>query len=261
MTTAYLTDDAAQQKKAWGLARLVLLTLTIVLSVRVVMRSNETTVNGFRAIDFIVNCAMAASLLMIGCLELFGERVLDYDRCVIRSWLGSSLTVTLCLAVASYRLRPMSIVVLTVGIVATVFGAGIVLGVPSRDHALRGGILAVNAGVVITLAMLPTAIGTMCMVNYVFAKIAPNRMFLRVLFHLIITAMFVAWGIRFIHCLAQTPEQGTHSIVQETSNTFFLLGVSLMVSLGVILFLWGLTAHRTSPATPATFEPLYPALL
>jgi outer membrane protein assembly factor BamB len=254
LTTAYLSDDTAEKNRVWGLARIALLSLTIMLSVGSVFRSSETTGRGLRAIEFVVNCAMAAVLLLILCLEVFGESGLDYDRCVIRSWLGSSLTVTLCLAVASYRLRPSSSMVLVVGVVSALFGAGIVFGVPSREHALRGGMLAANAGVVITVAMFPAVIGMMCIVNYLFARVAPARRTFRVLTHFFITVVFVAWGIRFMYSLSRTPDQFTHSIVQETSNTFLILGASLMVLLGAVMFLWGLTAHGMSSSTPASFR-------
>ena len=118
--------------------------------------------------------ALAASASVAGALALlllvlFGERLLDFARCPIRSWIAASLFASLCLGVAA--MAPIRTAVRASLLLPAVFlSAAILFGVPAKDHAFRGGFQAPNLRVMLLTSAIPMGI-----VLLVMAATAPRR--------------------------------------------------------------------------------------
>jgi hypothetical protein len=89
----------------------------------------------------------------------WGSQWLDFDRCPIRGWLGTSAIVTLCLILGRFntvRKIQSSIFCSVLGLLLAV---GIYLGLPSKVHVFRQGLIGEPACVVAVLAFLPAYAG------------------------------------------------------------------------------------------------------
>ncbi len=91
-------------------------------------------------------------------LAVFGPAMLDYERCVIRSWLGTNLTGAIGLSLAATTVRNLS---LRLAMVLALIALGIttVVALPSKDHAFRNGYTSASAVVVLTIAAVPIVLG------------------------------------------------------------------------------------------------------
>jgi len=96
---------------------------------------------------------------LVGLLVVFAPSAIDYERCVIRSWLGSSLLLSLCFLISQSFTKSSSLVRTLCGIVLMFFGVAIVWFMPSHDHAFRRGLWVANAAVVLCIASIPLLIG------------------------------------------------------------------------------------------------------
>jgi outer membrane protein assembly factor BamB len=257
LTTSYVHDEAIQQQQIWSMAHKVLLLLTVLFGLAVVMRSSSQSKAEFGA-----NAVVGASLFSIGFLEIFGETALDYDRCVIRTWLGSSLTFTLCLLVAVWRLKSESLWLMILGLIGIAFGVFIVLYVPSKDHAFRQGLFAPNAGLVLTFAILPISLGLICLWNFFSGRSGRKQQ--KGWFHIVVAAGLVAWGIGVVVEVAFVPLPQQMRIVDHFNvKPFDILPKLLLVCAPVLMFygwlvyLWASTAQQKTidVETPNQQEP------
>ena len=110
-----------------------------------------------------VVCGTAATFVVA--LILFGDHVLDFRRCVIRRWIGSSFNVALCLGLAGAVMTPGGVVRRMIGIAAVCFAVLVLVGVPARDHAYRGGPLNAPTLVMLTVGAVPAAVGIWLLVT------------------------------------------------------------------------------------------------
>ncbi len=99
-------------------------------------------------------------------LLVYGDAALDYNRCPIRRWLGTSLLVSLCIVVTTYCVPRRSWCNLLLALVAFLLAASTYLGLPSKDHALRGGQWGPSALVVLTFVAIPSVLGLVCFVHF-----------------------------------------------------------------------------------------------
>ena len=135
-----------------GLATL----LPILAAQRVLALAGSSTLSSSALlIRAAANIAIALTLFVVAWL---GEGLFDFPRCDIRGWLASSCVVTLSLglAIESGKSR---IGRLLGAAAAAAFAITVAFGVPSRDHAFRGGVLALNAQVVFAISALPLFLG------------------------------------------------------------------------------------------------------
>ncbi len=75
---------------------------------------------------------------MLAFLILFGAIVLDFDRCPIRTWLGSAMVASLCILLCGFDVRTSSVERLIVGIASVCLGVLVAAGVPCKEQFLDG---------------------------------------------------------------------------------------------------------------------------
>ena len=107
-------------------------------------------------------------------LCFFGEGLFDYERCRVRAWLASSCIVSLSLALSFWVFPKKAPGRLGIGLIAISFGAFVVLGIPSKEHALRGGIFSANSSVVILAGGLPFVLGLLLLGSYLLGENRPR---------------------------------------------------------------------------------------
>ena len=112
-----------------------------------------------RAASILIGLALAA---LVG-LEVLGDQVLDYPRCVIRSWLGASLSATLCLGLTACGARRQARALLPLGLLAIGFAVFVPLAMPCPDHVFAFGLWTHKAELVLVVALLPAALGLACL--------------------------------------------------------------------------------------------------
>jgi outer membrane protein assembly factor BamB len=102
--------------------------------------------------------AFLAAILGFVTLGVLGPPLLDFDRCVIRSWLGTNLTAALGLILAATAVRgtllPTAMVLALVGL-----GVVTIVALPAKEHAFRSGYGSASALVVIAVAAAPVLLG------------------------------------------------------------------------------------------------------
>ncbi len=104
--------------------------------------------------------AFIVGLLGFVSLAVFGPAVLDFDRCIIRGWLGTNLTAALGLSLAATTVRK-PIPRLAVALVLIALGIATVVALPSKDHAFRNGYWSASAVVVLAIAAVPVVLGAL----------------------------------------------------------------------------------------------------
>ena len=104
--------------------------------------------------------SLASTLSLVILLVIFGPAILDFDRCPIRSWLGSSviLTVALLLGLACCEIRSPTRPIL--GAAAIAFSIFVIVcDAESKAHAFRSGWLASSTWVVFAVSLFPFSTG------------------------------------------------------------------------------------------------------
>jgi len=105
-------------------------------------------------------------------LLVFAEHVLDYNRCPIRHWLGTSLLLSLCIALITFVVARSSRINLLCGVAAFLVAVVTILGVPNKDHSFRGGTFAPNSLVVWAFAAVPACLGMLCLTSFGLTRTA-----------------------------------------------------------------------------------------
>ena len=235
VTTAFQSRETEQWNEAWSTLRHILVFATLLLYALSFFDVRDNTSES-RIADLLVQIALATLLLLMGGLELFGDSLLDFERCVIRRWLGSSLTVTLCAAIACHRLQPTSSFILWVGLATIVFGAVVILGVPSRDHAFRGGLLANNGCIVLTLGLLPMILGLGYTSSYVVERLGKHTRRRKWLVNLTLASLLFAWLLKVIGVLVK--DQQLKMGLAQPAFGLWILGVPFALVLCAFFMLW-----------------------
>jgi hypothetical protein len=157
ISTAYLSDRQPILLHALVYLKLALLLVVTAIASWILCRFAVSWTGGWSKASGFPSAVVLASLaVLLGGLILFGDNALDFARCSIRAWIGSGFVVALALALSgvgawdSRRMRQ----ILIWGTAA--FAGVLLLCVPARDHAYRGGLFA-NP----TLVML--AVATICL--------------------------------------------------------------------------------------------------
>ncbi|MHC4696115.1 MAG: outer membrane protein assembly factor BamB family protein, partial [Planctomycetota bacterium] len=179
VTTAYTAEHGGIWKNALSGLELGLVTLLSLLILHTIVQLCRTDANGFRRVWYL-GTAWAYGLIIVVLLLLytFGASALDYDRCIIRSWLGSSIVVSLCLLLAVSQTPPASRWCIAGAATSMLFAVYVVLGMPARDHAFRFGPYSTAAAVVWATVSIPCLVGLMGILNYRFSRpafVVPGR--------------------------------------------------------------------------------------
>lgn len=155
VSTAYPEKIGVYATALDGLAA-GLATLLVMLATREVVRLSEARLS---PTAFLIRAvATIAIALVLFVVAWVGEGLLDFPRCDIRGWLASASFVTLCYGLAMLHTR--SRVARLLGCAAAIAFAVVVgAAVPSRDHAFRGGVLALNSQMVFTTLAMPFGAG------------------------------------------------------------------------------------------------------
>ncbi|OQZ06561.1 MAG: hypothetical protein B6D36_04360 [Planctomycetes bacterium UTPLA1] len=167
VTTAYPSVQMAwvEQFFSYGLTALAL--LVGLVFVRIIIRSSQTNFPGYGIVSQVTTmAAFIGAACLIWFFVFFAPAAIDYERCVIRAWLGSSIMVGLCILLMEYHAAPGSIWRIVMGVAGLVFGVMVFIFSPSKDHAFRGGYFGASAIVVWASAAIPFLSGLASLVNY-----------------------------------------------------------------------------------------------
>lgn len=171
VTTAYVATRTELLRRVLSYVRFFLVTLLSLLTLRLIVQLCGTSGDGFLRLWHL--CTAWALGMIVVCLLLlyfFAASAIDYDRCVIRSWLGSSIVFSLCVILSEFRAPPQSRWRLATGLASIFFAVFVVLGMPSFDHAFRGSSIGPSAAVVLAVASIPCFVGISCILNYFFSR-------------------------------------------------------------------------------------------
>ena len=150
-----MPSGVAPARRAVSSALLAAITALVVLGLRAgVVRSKQGDTLGA-----ITAAGLSGSVLLAGVLAVFGDALLDYRRCPIRSWLAAAAFVALTLGATA--LAPLTRMTRRITVASgLLLAAVILLGVPAKDHAFRGGpaapnfrVMLVSASVLIVVAI------------------------------------------------------------------------------------------------------------
>lgn len=166
VTTGYIALDRSVGFLVIALLKVALVTVLAWSSIGAVLRTCRVQEQGL--VSFCRHAAMvavAAATVVLSVLILCGPELLQYQRCPIRGWLGSSLVVTLCLLLASCRPGAGAVHCLLTGAVAVGYAALVPAAVPNKEHAYATGLLGSRGMTVVAFAAVPLLIGVSCLVS------------------------------------------------------------------------------------------------
>ena len=185
-----------------------------------------------------VTFALAATLLSF--FALFAPAALDYGRCTIRGWLGTTLAVAMCVVLAEFRAPPGRRSRLLIGLAAIAFGVLVMAAVPAKGHAYRGGLLAANTTIVLFVAAMPVFLGVASVLNYVTATRTDNsasRLAKRL--HLISAGLL---ALLAVYAAVVIPKTSLGPAI------FGIVCIAASVAAG-LYYAWSLSGHVNAPAT------------
>ena len=132
VTTSYPTTTAAWVTRAVAILRLVLCTgLFAAVIIITVNDPRVSAVGDFLRATVLLFCTSALMILAIYDANLF-----DYARCPIRTWIGTSMSVNLCLVIAACLVRGRMWLKWSTLAAAVAFAFILYTGVPDRDHVM-----------------------------------------------------------------------------------------------------------------------------
>ncbi|MGA2616484.1 MAG: PQQ-binding-like beta-propeller repeat protein [Thermoguttaceae bacterium] len=189
-------------------------------------------------------------------LFLFSPHVLDYDRSPIRSWLVSSILVSLCLVLSEFWARPGVIGRVAKSVLALLFAAAVVLFVPAKSHALRG---EQQACMVWAAAALPAFIGACGIANFLIPRwIRQSRMKARgteafrasVFFVSVALVLLLAYAAAGAKLVGPWSPESTW-VPKGHTSTGIALWVFAGLLHGLILIAWALSGYFAPVHKPA----------
>lgn len=161
VTTAYPSLGRDQVKQLLGAATWGLVALTGLFGVWFIASQGGSSANEgaswrshFGAVAFLVALALFVTLVV------FGPALLDFDRCIVRTWLGTNLTAALGLLLAAAvvsHVAPRYAMVLSLA----ALGVATVVAIPAKDHAFRHGYASASAMVVMAVAAVPITLAVL----------------------------------------------------------------------------------------------------
>ncbi len=91
--------------------------------------------------EFIRRVSYGVLLTGLSVCVLVGDNLFDYSRCPVRAWLTGTLVATLCLTLAVWHVSRWRRLRGLLGLAALFFSAFVILGLPSKEHVYRSGVL------------------------------------------------------------------------------------------------------------------------
>ncbi len=171
LTTAYEATRGGLLVSTTPWLILALATLFSALAARLVVQQcgvNLTRSEGYhRTLSIAFFCLGSAAVLL---WILFGHHALDYDRCEIRSWLGSSILLSFCFMLSEFWTPSNSTQRVLVGTGSVIFATFVLLAIPYRDHALADGLWSKKTLSVFLIVALPLMVGASSIARYVLAR-------------------------------------------------------------------------------------------
>lgn len=174
VTTAYPATqrEFAKQSYSYGLTLLAL--LVGLSAIRILVRSSALQPPDSGGMARMVSlAAFAAAAFMVLFFLFFGPSAIDYERCLIRAWLGSSILVGLCVLMMEISTPPGSKWRVIVGIGSLLFAVVVFVFTPAKEHAFRGGYFGASAATVWASALLPFLGGMAALMNHFVLRPRP----------------------------------------------------------------------------------------
>ncbi len=256
LTTAYEATRGGLVGSTMPWLILALVAIFSALAARLVVQQCSVDLTGSggyrRILPLAFFCIASAAVLL---WVLFGHHALDYDRCEIRSWLGSSILLSSCFMLSEFRTPSSSAQRVLMGAGSMIFAAFVLLAIPYRDHALTDGFLSKKTMSVFLIAAFPFLVGASSMTRYILARrrsgTGARGMKRRPVFSFTTVApvLVMIVGVWLILSTLRTP-----GIKIASGNMHWLrpaAGLPVYLVCGVWL-LCSLLAEPRSPAAPTT---------
>jgi len=161
LTTAYQAKQDIILKSLTNYAQLggilLLAGLAIYFIVHCCQNLRDNPTGGLRRLGSLT--ALAFIVAALCAFVLFAEQCFNFERCSIRSWIATSIFVSICLVLCAFYTSSQSRLRLGLGISLLFFAAFVAVGFPAKDHALRHGFLGGSAKVMYATIGLPGLIG------------------------------------------------------------------------------------------------------
>ena len=178
VTTSYMAQRASRFRETIATSLLVLSGFTLYFGSLVISQKAMNLSSHRHHRQFVGFASMLCLFLL---LVIFGPAILDFDRCPIRSWLGSSVILTMALLLALSCSPADSVSRLLLGVSAFVLAEFVIQGLPSKDHAFRSGWFASSTGVVGAVALFPLSTGVISLVQTLVRRFVQSRRTLKII--------------------------------------------------------------------------------
>ncbi len=175
LTTAYPAASREWVRTGFPYLSVILAGLIGVGMLRTVVRTSSQPVGSGSGL---LRMASAAAFLA-GCAAVmffvfFGPSAIDYERCHIRAWLGSSILTGLCVLLMGFEAPARSLWRPLIGMAAMFFSVIAFIFVPAADHAFRGGLFRGSAATVWASTLVPFMAGLCTLFNYSVSRKGSN---------------------------------------------------------------------------------------
>lgn len=157
VTTAYLAPRYAWARGRIRYLQWLLTSFLAFLAMRCIVLSLRETTAGLLRVGSTL--AFALLVILFGAAVVFGRNALDFDRCIIRSWLGSSLLVSLAFLLSEFRSDWTAERRLVRAVAMSAFAVLVVVASPAKDHTLGRGLLSLQVLTVLGVAAIPVILG------------------------------------------------------------------------------------------------------
>lgn len=171
VTSAYLSDRSFKLQQALGLLTYGLTMLLGVEALRCLIATcRATSTGGVVGPPLLSLTGLTLLILAIVTSILFSGNVFKYAQCPIRSWIGSSVTVSAILLLVGVKSGRGSPVRGVLGTLLLLFAILVLAGTPVKDHVFRNGVLDNPGVVILATAGVPLFFGLFLLWGYFRAR-------------------------------------------------------------------------------------------
>jgi outer membrane protein assembly factor BamB len=193
VTTAYVTSSGLLLQDAARLLTLGLVLVVAGLAARVVVHQCHPA-KPLAAASLVATSLMLAAVLLLGGIAYGSDSLFDFARCNIRGWIASTVFASLCLALIGFVIdRPRGR--LMVALVAVVFAAFVLIALPSKDFAFRGGMSSLRMQIAIAAAAVPLGVGATTLIGAMAWRPMRHALLAAIFMALLAGCVFLVWHL------------------------------------------------------------------
>jgi outer membrane protein assembly factor BamB len=193
VTTAYVTSSGLLLQDAARLLTLGLVLVVAGLAARVVVHRCHPG-KPLTAASLVVTSSLLAAVLLLGVIAYGSDSLFDFARCNIRGWIASTVFASLCLAlIGCVSDRPRGRLV--VALLAVLFAAFVLIALPSKDFAFRGGMSSLRMQIAIAAAAVPLGVGATALIGAVTRRRVRHTLLAAIVMALVAGSVFLLWHL------------------------------------------------------------------